>query len=332
MTFSGKVSGAGTLSKSSTGTAILSGANTYSGGTTINGGTIVSNGTSALGTLASVTVNSGDTLSIGVSQTISALAGSGTVTLNGNFLTVGGTDNLSSIFDGVIADGTITGGEFIKAGTGSVTLTGVSTFTGTSVVSRFSDRQRLAQHLVDGLARRDRHPRRHRHRRHRDQPRGHRQSGLARPRHAHVSNLTLGPGALVLDLSNAGSDSVNVTSAVNITGATLSLNVGTITPNESFTILTVPGSSGGLTGTFVDLDGTPGHNTITAGALTFTISYTGGDGNDIILTATRHRQPATHRQHRSSTAALVPTSTARSPSISTRWSRTSSTPSARPSA
>ena len=40
-----------------------------------------------------------------------------------------------------------------------------------------------------------------------------------------------------------------------------------------------------MTGTFVGLDGTPGHNTITAGGTTFTISYTGGDGNDITLTA-----------------------------------------------
>jgi hypothetical protein len=106
-------------------------------------------------------------------------------------------------------------------------------------------------------------------------------------------NLTLGTGALVLDLSNAAADSVAAAgSVVNITGATLSLNVGTVTPGESFTILTVPGASGGLTGTFNGLDGTAGHNTITAGGQTFTISYAGGDGNDITLTATGVASPS----------------------------------------
>ena len=61
-----------------------------------------------------------------------------------------------------------------------------------------------------------------------------------------AGNLTLGPGTLVLDLAAAGSDSINVpnlTSNVNIIGTTLSLNVGTITPGESFTILNVPGTN-----------------------------------------------------------------------------------------
>ena len=99
-----------------------------------------------------------------------------------------------------------------------------------------------------------------------------------------AGNLTLGPGNLVLDLSNTAADSVSATTA-NITGATLSLNVGTVTPGESFTILSLAGTSGGRTGTFVGLDGTPGNNTITAGGTTFTINYAGGDGNDITLTA-----------------------------------------------
>ena len=101
-----------------------------------------------------------------------------------------------------------------------------------------------------------------------------------------AGNLTLGAGALVLDLSNVAADSVLATGPnVDVTGATLSLNVGAITPGESFTILAVPGVSGGRTGTFVGLDGTAGHNTITAGGTIFTISYAGGDGNDVVLTA-----------------------------------------------
>ena len=101
-----------------------------------------------------------------------------------------------------------------------------------------------------------------------------------------AGNLTLGTGNLVLDLSNTAADSVKALSSVNLTGTTLSLNVGTVTTGEAFTILNVPGSTGGVTGTFVDLDGTPGHNTIAAGGTVFTINYMGGDGNDITLTAT----------------------------------------------
>ena len=99
-----------------------------------------------------------------------------------------------------------------------------------------------------------------------------------------AGNLTLGTGTLVLDLSSTASDSVNVTgSTVDITGSTLSLNVGTITPNETFTILTVPGNSGGLTGMFANLP-TDG-SSFPVGSTTFTIRYTGGDGNDIVLIA-----------------------------------------------
>ena len=255
---------------------------------TISGGTLASNNASALGTLAAVTVNSGDTLSIGASQTISALAGTGTVTLNGNALTVGGTDNLSSTFDGVIADGAATGGQLIKAGTGSLTLNGANTYTGPTAVTAgslivngsLSTSSTVAigatgilggagtVGTVNNLA-------------------GAVNPGsTGNPGTLNVNNLTLGPGALVLDLSNIAADSVNVLSAVDITGATLSLNVGTISPGESFTILTVPGNSGGLVGTFVGLDGSAGHNSITAGGTVFAISYTGGDGNDITLTAT----------------------------------------------
>ena len=99
-----------------------------------------------------------------------------------------------------------------------------------------------------------------------------------------AGTLTLGTGSLVLDLAASGSDSLTVTGpAVDITGATLSLNVGTINPGESFTILKVPGASGNLTGMFANLP-TDG-SSFPVGSVTFTISYTGGDGNDIVLTA-----------------------------------------------
>ena len=95
-------------------------------------------------------------------------------------------------------------------------------------------------------------------------------------------NLTITSGALVLDLSNAAADKVSASSAVNISGATLSLNVGTVVNNESFTILSAP--AGSVSGTFANLATTG--SSFLVGAVTFTINYAGGtSGNDIILTA-----------------------------------------------
>ena len=235
---------------------------------------------------SAVTIASGATLDLnGHNETIGSLAGpsGGTVLLSGATLTTG-SDNSNQTFAGSIT-GT---GNLVKVGSGTETLTGTNTFTGTTAVSAGSL-------LING--------------------------SLASSSTLSISgtgvlggsgsvgsvsnlgavnpgspgtpgtltvagNLTLGTGALVLDLSNSAADKVVATgSVVDITGATLSLNVGTVTTGESFTILTVPGTSGGLTGTFVGLDGTSGNNTITAGGATFTISYTGGDGNDITLTA-----------------------------------------------
>ena len=103
-----------------------------------------------------------------------------------------------------------------------------------------------------------------------------------------AGNLTLEPGTLVLDLATAGSDSINfptLGSTVDITGSTLSLNVGTITPGESFTILSLQ-SGGSVSGFFNGLSGD--NSTMTVGSLTFTIHYnvTGSDGtDDVTLTA-----------------------------------------------
>ena len=97
-----------------------------------------------------------------------------------------------------------------------------------------------------------------------------------------AGNLTLGPGTLALDLlSTASYDSVSVTTA-KLSGATLSLNVGAGISAGTFTILTVAGTAGGVSGFFNSL---PNLGTITVGGIPFTINYAGGDGNDIVLTA-----------------------------------------------
>ena len=122
-----------------------------------------------------------------------------------------------------------------------------------------------------------------------------------------AGNLTLGPGTLVLDLAAAGSDSIkvpNVASNINIMGTTLSLNVSTITPGESFTILSLA-SGDSVSGFFNGLNGD--NSTMTVGSLTFTIHYnvTGsGDGTDDVAyrqrrrSDPRERQPYAQRQRR----------------------------------
>ena len=109
----------------------------------VSGGTLNSNNATALGTLTAVNVASGATFSLGASQTLGALGDAGTVVLNGasvqlngNALTVGSGNNLSSTFSGVIADGTGGAGSLIKAGTGILMLSGSNTYTGPTTINQ----------------------------------------------------------------------------------------------------------------------------------------------------------------------------------------------------
>ena len=120
-TVSGIISGAGSLTKSGSGTLTLSAANTYTGDTTISAGKLT-----VSGTLADTTdvINSG-TYDVDATDTIQSLRGSGAVELaSGITLTTGdsGNDTISGIISG---DGSLT-----KAGSGTLTLSAVNTYTG----------------------------------------------------------------------------------------------------------------------------------------------------------------------------------------------------------
>lgn len=122
----------GSLVKTGTGTLTLSGANTYTGATTINGGTLQAGAENTLSSASAVTVNSSGTLDLhGFSQNVASIAGTGTITLGSGTLTVSG-NNSSTIFSGSISGS----GGLAKTGTGTLTLTGVNNYTGTTTVTR----------------------------------------------------------------------------------------------------------------------------------------------------------------------------------------------------
>jgi autotransporter-associated beta strand protein len=138
----------GTLTKTGAGTLTLLGdsVNTGNGAVTITGGALTlskSSLVSAIGDTAAVTVGSGAVLNLNApsatynAETVGSLAGAGTIDNVGTFgaftLTTGG-DNTSTTFSGIIKD---TGSNLtvVKAGTGTLTLSGVNDYSGATTIS-----------------------------------------------------------------------------------------------------------------------------------------------------------------------------------------------------
>lgn len=98
-------------------------------------------------------------------------------------------------------------------------------------------------------------------------------------------NLTLA-GTYEVEIQGAtactGYDQTNVTGTVNVTGGTLNASTTGFVPTagQTYTIINNDGSDA-VTGTFAGL--AEGAQVVNAG-VTYTISYAGGDGNDVVLT------------------------------------------------
>ena len=80
-----------------------------------------------------------------------------------------------------------------------------------------------------------------------------------------------------------GYDRLSVATGVTITSSNLVVTVGTtLSVGQTFTILT-KNNGGAITGTFAGIP--QGGTVVGSNGTVFSVSYTGGDGNDIVLTA-----------------------------------------------
>ncbi|MBI5691738.1 MAG: autotransporter-associated beta strand repeat-containing protein [Verrucomicrobia bacterium] len=130
--YSGAISGTGGLTKTGTGTLTLAGANTYSGATNVNQGTVTFGASNVLSDTTAVTVAAPAVLNLaGNSDTIGSLAGAGAIQLGSGTLSTG-ANNSSTLVSGVVSG---SGGSLVKQGTGTMTLSGANTYTGTTTVS-----------------------------------------------------------------------------------------------------------------------------------------------------------------------------------------------------
>ncbi len=123
-TYSGIMSGSGSLIKQNIGTTVLTGVNTYTGGTTLSGGILSISADNNLGPIkGALTFNEGTLLTTeGFTSTRPVLlTGNGTIEVSGSPLTLSGA---------VSGSGTL-----IKTGTGTLTLSGAKTYTGGTTVT-----------------------------------------------------------------------------------------------------------------------------------------------------------------------------------------------------
>lgn len=131
------ISGAGGITKSGSGTAILSASNTFTGETRVSGGTLRLNAASALQQSTLDYNNFGGSLSFGTltSATLGGLSGSQNLTLaNASSASVAltvGFNSQTTVFAGVLGGS----GRLIKSSSGTLTLTGASTYSGDTTVN-----------------------------------------------------------------------------------------------------------------------------------------------------------------------------------------------------
>jgi autotransporter-associated beta strand protein len=305
----GPISGPGKLLKVGPGSVYFEGTNknTYVGGTFVNEGALVLNRSAPgapsipgnleiagtvrtlqqvqLAASSSITIRSSGLLEIaapvGSTEVCDTLIGSGNVALGvgGLCQLLVGANNGSSTYDGAISGL----GTFEKTGTGTFVLTGTNTYTGSTIanngtllVNGFQPQSPVSVESALGgtgtvgtitVS-----------------PDGTLSPGSS-PGILNCSNLTLYAGAnyvVELNGTNAGTDydQLNVTGTVSLGNATLNLVVG-YTPAvlDTFVIINNDGTDA-VTSPF---NLPPGTDLVTNN-MRFRVSYSGGSGNDVVLT------------------------------------------------
>lgn len=131
LTYNGKISESGSLTKNGAGVLTLGGASTYSGSTSVSAGTLQAAAQDVFSRNSAYTVASGAILDLnGFDQSIKSLAGAGNVTLGAGTLTTVGSS--STTFSGVISGQ----GGLTKKGTGTLTVSGANSYSGWTSVAR----------------------------------------------------------------------------------------------------------------------------------------------------------------------------------------------------
>ncbi|HEY3322679.1 MAG TPA: autotransporter-associated beta strand repeat-containing protein [Planctomycetota bacterium] len=280
LTVGNTISGTGALTQAGAGTLTLSAANTYSGATTISTGTLTLGIANGIGSSSAVTVTGGAVFNLaGFSDAIGSLAGAGNVTLGAGTLSAG-NDNTSTTYSGIMSGG----GGLTKTGTGTMTLSGNNSYTGTTTVSagtlivngtQGSSAVSLNGGVLEGVG-----------------TVGSITStatgGTVYPGPGtstlHSGNVTLNAATtFTVDLNGnaVGNLATGAATTINLANATLNLNV--ISPPTVGTTMTLinNGGAGAVTGTF---NGLAEGSTYWLGGVPYSVSYIGGDGNDVTLT------------------------------------------------
>ena len=285
--------------KSGAGTMAFSGANTYEGGTNINSGVLaISNNTGAgtgvvnilgTGTLAvSGDITVANTLNIDSSGT-AIRSSSGTNVLGGNFnmggdtiveVGTGSSLEITAAIDDASGNRSLT-----QSGTGTLVLSGTDTYTGSTTVNgtlsvngsiaSSSEVTVVSGAILHGTG---------------TVPAVTVNSGGTvapgnSPGILNTGDLTFSSGStfsVEINGATAGTeyDQANVTGEVMLNGATLATSLGySPAGDDSFTLINNDRGDA-VTGTFAGLaEGA----TFTIGQTQFTITYVGGDGNDVVL-------------------------------------------------
>jgi fibronectin-binding autotransporter adhesin len=267
--------GSGTLTKSGAGTWTLTGANTYTGMTTISAGTLqLGNGgtTGSLSTSSTITdngnlaINRSNAVAQGTDFSGSAISGTGSLTQAGTGAT---TLSAANTYTGgtTVSAGTLFVNNSTGSGTGTntVTVTGSGTLSGSGTITGAVN--------VGGSG------------------------AKINPGATAATVGTLRTGALTLsaastfsiDMTSTTADQLIVTGAVNVTSASLQLNIpnGTgFAAGQQFTLINND-LADAISGTFSNA---PAGTDLIDGYL-WIVSYAGGDGNDFVIQAVP--EPAT---------------------------------------